>query len=145
MAQDTFGVSFDPSRVQDDKNGKTPTPIQDAVRVLSLRVPSNVGPTSIAPGELLGSQAGTGIEDLLRRLFADGGMGPLPTNTPPPTPSVTPGMTAGASVPSIPTPRRVGGIGPAPAPSAPPSPNVSGGFSPAQRTAPPPTQVRSRF
>lgn len=100
---DTFGLSFSPTQQNQNNqnpNNQSPTaggsgsPIQDAIKVLSLRIPHITGPGGIAPPSLLNSGGGAGIgggtmgqpgglEEFLRRLFA-GQMGQQGGSAPPP-------------------------------------------------------------
>lgn len=112
-----MGLSFAPTgnRDQDQANGSNQTPLQDAIKVLSLRMPSFVGAAQgISPlaGMAGGGSAGVpniggvpgGLEDLLRRLFGGGGglqpAGVPPLGPPPPTVSFPeiPGQPSGRPV-----------------------------------------------
>jgi len=97
----SFGLSFAPTDQNFAENGRSQTPIADAIKVLSLRIPQFHG--GIAPRELLtgGGSAGLpggggvpgGLEEWLRRVFsarqsgAPGSIGATPGSiqaTPPP-------------------------------------------------------------
>lgn len=83
--QSGLGVSFQPGA----DNGAQRTPVQRAVQLLSLRLPTVIGAQGISPQALLQSQGGAGIGggmspdaamELLRRLLGSagqpGGFGP---------------------------------------------------------------------
>jgi hypothetical protein len=84
MAQSGFGVSFLPGG---DASYTRPTsgnasPIQEAIKVLSLRVPRVVGSTPLTPLALLTGQGGGGlpsglVETLLRSLTPPAGTPPV--------------------------------------------------------------------
>lgn len=87
---DSFGLSFSPG--QDTPNGQKPTPVQQAIQTLSLRIPSRAGASAFTPQGLLPSpteSAGTvgGAPDLLleaikRLLFGGGTAAPSTQNFP---------------------------------------------------------------
>ena len=106
MADPSLGLTFAPTAQNPSAQGsqRPPTggggsasPIQEAIRVLSLRLPQVIGAQAPTSAALLRSQPVTptvprgagmpnlGIEDLLRRLF--GGMLNLPQSTPGAPPS----------------------------------------------------------
>lgn len=125
-----FGISFSPfgndnpnnNNQRGDSGGATPSP-QEAIRVLSLRVPRTVGVASPIPSMLLNAQGGGGfgggggpqgmppggMEELLRRLFGQAAQGPMGM------PSMAAPMGAPAGAPpagggSAPPPRAAPGI-----------------------------------
>lgn len=81
MAYNTgLGVSFQPGADQ----GQQRTPVQRAVQLLSLRLPTVIGAQGISPQALLQSQGGVGFGggmppdaalELLRRLLGSAGQG----------------------------------------------------------------------
>lgn len=82
-----FGLSFAPTGQNEAQNrDQAQTPIQDAIKVLSLRIPSFVGAQGVAPNALLqapgasGMPGGMGVpgglEEWLRRLLG-GDMGQM--------------------------------------------------------------------
>jgi hypothetical protein len=116
-----FGISFAPTaQNQQEQQNQHQTPIQDAIRLLSLRIPSFAGSRSPIPDALLQAPGGAGLgmataetlgglDQWLRRLFASAGASPFAPGRsvpdmpamPPPIPRVTP-----ASIPTpLPTPR----------------------------------------
>lgn len=90
MPQDPLGISFAPDSGS-QQNSQKPTPVQQAIQTLSLRIPRVVGAGSLAPQGLLTAPGGGGLsgnpnaaaflEELRRRLF--GGGGQFPTASPP--------------------------------------------------------------
>src|SRR5512137_2970035 len=57
-----IGLSFVPGGNLDRKSSETPVePIQDAIQVLSLRLPRVVGAGAVAPGALLNAQGAAGL------------------------------------------------------------------------------------
>lgn len=121
-----FGLSFVPGQSQLDRQpgggggGAQPrsSPVQQAIQMLSLRLPHVVGAQALAPGPLLQgpgaagvpSAGGGGIEALLRLLFGVGpqGGGPIsPTGAP-----ITPGPSGRYEVPPmrVPQPRVTAGL-----------------------------------
>lgn len=100
-----FGVSFLPGgdqlykRPEEAQGPLGRAPLQEAIRILSLRVPRVVGANPLAPLALLGSQGGAGLQPgqlatLMRTLGvqpdlqlgdAGGGMGPTVGGAPGPT------------------------------------------------------------
>jgi hypothetical protein len=130
---DQFGISFAPTGQPGQGTGgatgpSESSPVADAIKVLSLRIPRVVGPGGLAPGGLLNGMGGGGmqgmsgvpggLEELLRRLFGQGG-----AQTGAGTPKVTPGVTGPGGSP-------VGPLSPPP-PAAPPQ-------APVPPPAPPP-------
>jgi hypothetical protein len=82
---DELGLSFSPTAQAQQQQAQTGalTPIQQAIRILSLHVPRTARPSSIAPNALLtapgaaglagaGSPGGLDFVTLLRRLLAGG-------------------------------------------------------------------------
>ena len=151
-----FGLSFSPTGKDDQQQaGANQTPIQDAIKVLSLRIPQFHG--GIAPQQLLGGPGSAGLpgggapgvggipgglDEFLRRLFGMGGG--MPGGMPggpmagPPTPSVRPGGEPGQMpVPPEPAPQ-IGGV--VPPGSFSPSPS-SGRPSPIFGAKPPMQQL----
>lgn len=118
-----FGLSFAPTGQNEAQNAQNQTPLQDAIKVLSLRIPSFVGAQGIAPQALLGGAGAAGapgasavpggpgpggvpggLDDWLRRLLM--GMGnpmgggqpggqPAAMGAPPPMGIPTPRVTPG--------------------------------------------------
>lgn len=128
MPDQTFGLSFVPGAPQGPTaqgpgqiGGPPPSPVQTAIRMLSLRLPHVVGAQGLAPSGLLqgpgaqafGGQAGGlgGLEEFLRLLF---GMGPGA-----PGPRVIPGLQPGAhpTPPTTQPPQQAFGLPPGPYPS----------------------------
>lgn len=108
MAMD-FGLSFNPGQqtgnAQDPQKAGSQTPIQDAIRTLSLRLPTFRGP-GIAPMPLLTAQGSAGVmgqgqmpgglQQLLQQMFGQmqpGGMAPQGgmAQQGPPAPKIIPG------------------------------------------------------
>lgn len=139
---DDLGLSFAPTaqNQQQGNGGSAATPIQDAIKVLNLRIPTVHG---AIPSPLMNAPGGAGIpnigvgglEQWLRMLF--GQQGPLSAG----------GMTAGAPLPNV-TPGAGGPKPDFPMPPAPPIPNTMpnepapgsfqpGGFAPETPQAPP--------
>ena len=145
---DNFGVSFSPlARSGGGSGGTAAQPVQEAIRVLSLRVPQVAGARAIAPQPLLnapgaasvaapmgtpGAPAVGGLAEILRKRF--GLMGPTSPGTVP-LPSAAHGggwlpegpLAGGASAPPppMPSPRVIVGVQPGAAPPATPSPFTS--------------------
>lgn len=111
MALPDMGLTFSPATSMDRQQHGGPTDpnanVQEAIRTLSLRLPSIVGAKSIAPAALLsgagsqglmtpGAQQGApmGLAQILQRLFGAGsGGGSMPTpGGSMPTPNVIPGV-----------------------------------------------------
>ena len=108
-----FGMSFNPSGAgsgQDPQQGASQTPIQDAIKTLSLRIPRFRGP-GMAPQALLNAQGGGGmmgagsmpggLQQILAQLF--GNQGQLGAQAPigggsAPVPNMLPG--SGPALPS---------------------------------------------
>jgi len=138
MAQQPYGVSFLPNGDQRYQRPGTTgaSPVQEAIRVLSLRVPRVVGSTPMAPLALLTGQGGGGapsgvVETLLRALAP-----PQSPATPPvaavPTPaSMPPPAQVQAPAPAQPaTPPLMGARAPAAAPAGAPAAPAGAGLSP---------------
>lgn len=102
-----FGVSFSPTGDGQQRNQQDPqgsqTPIQDAIKLLSLRIPSFRGQGGIAPQSLMqgsGSlgvmgQAGPGgMQQMLAQLFGQQGQSA-------PTPNITPGLNQTGQAPNL--------------------------------------------
>lgn len=86
-----YGVSFQPGRNGDERPGySSARPAQSVIDLLSLRLPTSVGPSAIAPQALLQASgaAGLGIDpsNLLRALMALSGAMAPPTPSAPPSP-----------------------------------------------------------
>lgn len=98
-----FGLSFSPNATDKPRGqgeaGPGATPIQDAIKTLSLRIPQFRGPGGIAPMPLLNSPGGmqapqmghqmpgqpqlpNGLQQLFQQLFSGGGQGPIPNVIP---------------------------------------------------------------
>lgn len=135
---DSIGLSFAPGQRANPQQGPDQgnlSPVQQAIKILSLRVPQNAGAGGITPNALLTGPGAAGLGAagggfdlmaLLRQLFQQGpnamGAGQAPLGAPP-LPHVTPGqgpMTPqpGPGMPTFPTPgggpaidRRQPGIG----------------------------------
>lgn len=102
-----FGVSFLPGGDGSGNQARPQTdPVQQAIQMLSLRLPRVVGAQGMSPAPLLQSPGGGGLAEFLQHLFGQGhfggpmapGMGPMgPGASPmgpgaaPPTPRVIPG------------------------------------------------------
>lgn len=111
-----FGVSFNPGasdgKQPQQQGGPSQTPIQDAIKTLSLRIPQFRGP-GIAPQPLLNATGGSGmmgqgsmpggLQQILAQLFGNQGQQqgqggqPMGQGSMPPPPNIIPG--AGPSVP----------------------------------------------
>lgn len=138
MQGDPFGVSFSPAGNQgaggQPQGGQRPTPIQQAIQTLSLRIPRNAGAGAFTSQTLLDSPGGGAVggapndalllEQIKRLLFGNqppGQMGkpsPMPRDNSQPG-GTMPGPTPGGFQPSA----QVGGPSSfAPPPAAPPPP-----------------------
>jgi hypothetical protein len=98
--------------------------MQEAIRVLSMRVPRVVGATPLAPMALLNSQGGGGLpagllEQLLRKLGMPGGAGGQAQGLPQMAAPPNMGQMAQAGLPAPPGPSFGGAGGPMAAPSLP--------------------------
>jgi hypothetical protein len=122
-----FGLSFNPAQQSQDpmnsQQGGGQTPIQDAIRTLSLRIPTFRGP-GIAPQPLMQSQGSMGVmggqgmpgglQQILAQIFGQRPQGqgmpapapqssvPLPNFKPGATGPSTPSFNAGGSQPNMP-------------------------------------------
>jgi hypothetical protein len=125
MAQQPYGVSFLPNGDQRYQRPGTAgaSPVQEAIKVLSLRVPRVVGSTPLAPLALLTGQGGGGapsgvVETLLRALA-------------PPQSPATPPVAAVPSPATLPQAASVQ----APAPAQPATPPLMGARTPTSAPA----------
>ena len=119
----SLGLSFSPTArnaAENAQSGQSQTPIQDAIKVLSLRMPQFVGARSIAPSALLHATGAAGLpgmtevpgglEAFLRRFFApEGAIGSFDPLMParPAIPRIAPGQArppVGAPNPAPPPP-----------------------------------------
>lgn len=134
-----MGVSFLPGGGDNGQRNKPPTePLQQAIQMLSLRLPQVAGAQGIAPGPLLQSPGGGGIMELLAQLFGQGHMGQQQpgmagmAGAGPMAPAVHPGTGApqgGAPLPGA--GRSPGGTLPGPLPNEPaPGTFHPGGYDP---------------
>ena len=118
-----FGISFAPTaqnqREQQQSNQSQP-PIQNAIKILSLRMPSFAGARSPIPDALLQAPGGAalgmatgetpgGLDQWLRRLFSSAGASPFaPGRSVPDMPAMSPPIprvTPAANPTPLPTPR----------------------------------------
>lgn len=146
MAQDTIGFSFFPG--QDDReqplhSGSVPPSdvVQEAIRVLALRLPRVIGGRPIAAAPLLESMGGAGAphaNSLVAALMRSLGVG-TPPNLPRPDVGATDAGIPRA--PSPPPPHITPGGGGAADPTTPPSPVP---MSPNMRTRPDVFSPRTR-
>jgi hypothetical protein len=88
---DPFGLSFSPADQSGPNgqptNGQRPSPVQQAIQTLSLRIPRVVGASGLAPTPLLNSQGGSALggdpnsaallEQLKRLLFGSPASSPM--------------------------------------------------------------------
>lgn len=125
---DPLGVSFSPTG--DDGPTAKPSPVQQAIQTLSLRIPTHAGASAFTPQSLLSPMGGRGgpndaiLEFLRKLLFGQpGGGGSLaggPMGAPPPGGIPPPGVTPGGGpLPRDPLPPHP----PDPGPDAPPVPD----------------------
>jgi hypothetical protein len=135
-----FGVSFMPGGDQQyQRPGGNVNPVQEAIRVLSLRVPKVVGASPLAPLALMTSKGSGGlpsglVENLLRSLAPPGG---TPTTGVPQT-SLVPAPAASLPEPAAP---------PVPGPTPPTAPGIAPGPeppTPAPSYAPPPSMATAK-
>ena len=125
-----LGDPNNPTR-QQDANGQTSNPVQEAIKLLQLRMPRVLGAGAPAAPELLNSPGssllppGNPLTDILRKLFG-----------PPMTPSAP--MAAPSSMPP-PMPPSGSGSGWTPAPAPPPAPAQS------PAPMPSPTSLKPKF
>lgn len=105
-----FGVSFVPGGDASGNQTKPPTePLQQAIQMLSLRLPKVVGAQGLAPGPLLQSPGGGALAELLRQLFGQGRPGGTMA---PSMPGASPMAPSAPSMPGgMPPPRVVPGGG----------------------------------
>lgn len=103
MASDPFGVSFVPTGAGGSKPqnapGQRPTPVQQAIQTLSLRIPKTAGASAFAPQALLNS-AGSGalggnpndasVLEQIRRMLFGGRLGTQPMPMAPDPGTMTP-------------------------------------------------------
>ena len=114
MAYNNLGLTFQPGQTQNGGQNAA-TPVQRAVQLLSLRLPSVVGARALAPQALLGATGGAGVGAmaggnveaalaLLRRLQQQAGGADRAPNGPqdyaPMAPSAGTAMTTSASSPA---------------------------------------------
>lgn len=131
MPSSDFGLSFAPTGQNEQQNQQNQTPIQDAIKVLSLRIPSFHGARSPIPNALLqasgaagmpgGGGVPGGLEEWLRRLFSGGGMPGSMTPGSAPPPAVRPGDPGMETRIPMPQPPQIT------APDRMPQPRPSGG------------------
>lgn len=123
-----IGQSFSPTDAAQQNQQQTGqlTPVQQAIKILSLRIPHQGGASAITPNALLTAPGAAGlvggpmdIMAILRRLLQPGGgVGPAPAGlSNAPVPNVTPGGPPG--LPSMPF---FGAAPPPPPPSMTPLP-----------------------
>ena len=121
MPTGTFGLSFAPTaQNQQEQQNQIQAPIQNAIRLLSLRIPSFAGSRSPIPDALLQAPGGAGLgmatgetpgglDQWLRRLFASAGESPFaPGRSVPDMPAMTPPIprvTPASNPTPLPTPR----------------------------------------
>ena len=119
-----FGINFVPGQEDQQRQpggepGPQVSPLQQAIRTLSLRLPRVGGAQALAPGALLNAPGGAGLagmggmtlEQLLMQLFGGGpaaaggnagAAGPQGGIGGPPTPRIIPGTTPGIPPPQPP-------------------------------------------
>lgn len=152
-----FGVSFLPGgdaqyqRGQDGSMGPGGVPVQQAIKILSMRVPRVVGQSPLAPLSLLTGPGGQGLppgllDNLLRKQMALAPAGGVPQAIVPPS---LPSMAPSAAPSAMPAPPAIpAGVPPMAAPPAmgmaspvvpppPMAPVISGAPSPQSQPAPP--------
>lgn len=134
-----IGVSFVPAAGKDSRQvDAQDSAVQQAIQVLSLRLPRVVGAQGLAPSTLLNAAGGaalTGaggnvdriVDQIINRIMPEGAQpGPVPTV---PTPRVVPGGQPGQPgqppTPGVPMPPRMPGM-PAPMPGQVPDPQPAG-------------------
>lgn len=123
------GQSFAPIDSNDPDNLKRQAPgqngVQEAIKLLSLRLPrATMGGSPIPQGLLMGQ--GGGLLDALKRILQTAG-GPGGGLTSLPTPNVIPGIDTGEPAPGTFHPGT--GFPPEPAPGPAPAPAPTGGMS----------------
>lgn len=112
MALPLTGVSFQPSEPRPGYGGPqrpSGNPVQEAIKVLSLRLPRTVGARPVAPAPLLTAPGGAGnprvdsiVQQVLAKMFGgQQGMTPAPTQGPflPSAPSFSGGGQPGYTQP----------------------------------------------
>lgn len=103
------GLSFSPFNQSPMRsNSQATAPVQDAIKILSFRMPSVVGSSAPAPGALLGGPTpqGSGMDgglaqELLKRLLQGQGTAPVPGMP-------TPGVPGGPSAAPMSMPGQIG-------------------------------------
>jgi len=164
---DSLGLSFMPGEAgAADPNKPQPTPVQQAIQTLSLRIPRTVGAASGVPqqlltsggGSMLGNPNAAALLEQLRRFFMGGGNlgtpgGPVPPGGAPPMGGlpgapIPPGGGAPGGPPPVRLPPRidVGDPTPGQAPANDPPPaqpmgGVPSGPSPIFDRGPRPRQI----
>ena len=154
-----FGINFVPGQDEQQKpqgvgGGPQVSPVQQAIRTISLRLPRVGGaqamaPGAIAPNALMGAPGGGGLagmddmtlEQLLLRLFGGGPMG-MPTGGPggPPPSRPPPHIIPGGVPPSAPPPSGGPSLPTWPAPTidrTTPAPETPGTYTPGPYTPSP--------
>ena len=103
------GVNFQPGQMQG--GGMQPKPkqgnsVQEAIKILSLRLPKQVGPNALAPAALLNAQGSGGnsridsvVNTVMGRMFPTG----QPAGAPPMVPGAAPAPMEAPMAPSMPT------------------------------------------
>lgn len=123
---DPLGVSFSPTG-HDGPNAPRPSPVQQAIQTLSLRIPSHAGTSAFTPQSLLDAPGGAGlggnadaILELLKKVLfgpPQGRMGPgqMPGGMPEPPAGgggiPDPRVVPGSGVPTLPRDGDPGGPG----------------------------------
>lgn len=139
MAQQPYGVSFLPNgdqRYQRPSGGTGASPVQEAIKVLSLRVPRVVGSTPLAPLALLTGQGGGGapsgvVETLLRALAPPQSPSAPPVAAVPTPATLPPAAQVQTPAPAQPAPPpMMGARAPVAATAGAPAAPASGGLSP---------------
>lgn len=143
---DNFGVTFAPYQDPSGQNASV-TPIQQAIKMISLRIPRVAGAAAPAPAALLNSPGGAGrpdvhsavLQTILKTIM--GGSLPMSDQAPPVSPVGPPPMADPGIAPSPVSDSRPidpGGVShiapPEPAPAPPSTPNP---FTPQARDAAP--------
>ena len=111
-----FGISFFPDQTQDGPrpDQSSAQPLQEAVRILSLRLPRGAPGQAVAPAGLLEAPGGGGLAPamlmaILQRLLMGGMMpgtmpGGMPGGIPAPAPAPAPRIIPAAQGPHVPLP-----------------------------------------
>lgn len=121
-----IGQSFQPGSngnggAEEQRRGGGPAPIQQAIKLISTRLPSVLGAQAIVPQELLQASGGAGLTEAdITRMFAPRPQAPMPPSMPGPGAQSAPPWLAPPA--PIPGPAAAGGR---PAPSAPSAPPFS--------------------